>query len=508
MVDGMRWVWKHWLKPVWDEIKDKALPQLEGAFDGTMRAIKSIWEGLKRIVGAPIKFVLDTVINNGLIDGFNKVANWVGEDGFKHIPIPAAIQKYATGGVLPGYTPGRDVHSFVSPTAGRLELSGGEAIMRPEFTAAVGTGFVDTYNHIARTSGVEGVRRALGFADGGVIQRFARGGVVFPVRGGYVNRSSYNLSHNGMDINHPNDASGRVPFVSATSGRVTTTGYDRGYGNAVFVASPYGELVYGHALDGSIGVRPGQSVSPGQYLAMIGNTGNSTGPHLHFGKSSGGSFAAMEAILAGSVQPGKVDGKPARSAPGWLMDIVRNPLGAVKGWVTGMWDKASNFMEDSPVFKYVKQVPLAAAKKVTDQVWDIVPGWAKTAVGWAGDAAGWAIGGVKNAGELAGDVVGGVGDFLGLKDGGILPYNGTMKYDDGGYLPPGLTTVMNLTGKPEPVFTDGQWSEMGGGAGGGNIHYEPHFEGSDLTAEDVAGDLNFTFRRIKRGGKYEGAGRP
>ena len=44
----------------------------------------------------------------------------------------------AAGGVLPGWTPGRDVHDFYSPTAGRLSLSGGEAIMRPEWTRAVG----------------------------------------------------------------------------------------------------------------------------------------------------------------------------------------------------------------------------------------------------------------------------------------------------------------------------------------------------------------------------------
>jgi hypothetical protein len=87
-----------------------------------------------------------------------------------------------------------------------------------------------------------------------------------------------------------------------------------------------------------------------------------------------------------------------------------------------------------------------------------------------------------------------------------MPYNGTMMYDNGGYLPPGLTSVVNLTGKPEPVFTADQWDGVEGGTGGGNIHYEPHFEGSDLTASDVAGDLNFTFRQIRRGGKYAGVG--
>ncbi|MER7331660.1 MULTISPECIES: hypothetical protein [unclassified Micromonospora] len=33
-------------------------------------------------------------------------------------------------------------------------------------------------------------------------------------------------------------------------------------------------------------------------------------------------------------------------------------------------------------------------------------------------------------------------------------------YDEGGYLPPGVSTVFNGTGKPEPVFTDGQWADL------------------------------------------------
>lgn len=64
---------------------------------------------------------------------------------------------YARGGVLPGFTPGRDVHNFVSPTGGALSLSGGEAIMRPEWTRAVGgAGAVNSMNRAA-TSGNAGV---------------------------------------------------------------------------------------------------------------------------------------------------------------------------------------------------------------------------------------------------------------------------------------------------------------------------------------------------------------
>lgn len=78
----------------------------------------------------------------------------------------ASKAAFAGGGVLPGYTPGRDIHQFYSPTGGRLALSGGEAIMRPEWTRSVGG-----------PAGVARLNRAAahGLANGGVL-RFATGG--------------------------------------------------------------------------------------------------------------------------------------------------------------------------------------------------------------------------------------------------------------------------------------------------------------------------------------------
>jgi hypothetical protein len=94
------------------------------------------------------------------------------------------IQRYDGGGVMPGYTPGRDVHYFQSATAGGLALSGGEAVMRPEWTAAMGTSYVHKANAAARTGGVMGVQKFVqtgGYADGGVWgkpKEYAHGGVV------------------------------------------------------------------------------------------------------------------------------------------------------------------------------------------------------------------------------------------------------------------------------------------------------------------------------------------
>lgn len=97
-----------------------------------------------------------------------------------------ADQEYASGGVTPGYTPGRDVHHYYSRTGGKLSLSGGEAIMRPEWTAAVGTNYVHAANAAARSGGTSGVRRFMNggqYAEGGILddgphQRFAGGGLL------------------------------------------------------------------------------------------------------------------------------------------------------------------------------------------------------------------------------------------------------------------------------------------------------------------------------------------
>jgi hypothetical protein len=79
-------------------------------------------------------------------------------------------RRFASGGiagVLPGYTPGRDIYTVGYAGGGSVGLSGGEAVMRPEWTRAVGRRFVDDGNAAARAGGVAGVRRFMtSFTDG------------------------------------------------------------------------------------------------------------------------------------------------------------------------------------------------------------------------------------------------------------------------------------------------------------------------------------------------------
>src|SRR5699024_6929960 len=112
-----------------------------------------------------------TVYNNGIRKAWNAVANFVGLDDLTPVAL-GDLGKYANGGVLPGYTPGRDPYTFIEPSTGmRIGLSGGEAIVRPEATRVLGSGWVDGVNAAAKTGGTTGVQKFLGgFANGGIVE--------------------------------------------------------------------------------------------------------------------------------------------------------------------------------------------------------------------------------------------------------------------------------------------------------------------------------------------------
>lgn len=92
--------------------------------------------------------------------------------------------------------------------------------------------------------------------------------------------SSY---HQGIDIG----AGMGEPIYAALPGKVELAGPNGGYGNCVIIDHGGGlKTLYGHMS--AIGTSEGASVAQGQVIGLVGSTGNSTGPHLHFSVIMGG----------------------------------------------------------------------------------------------------------------------------------------------------------------------------------------------------------------------------
>lgn len=83
--------------------------------------------------------------------------------------------------------------------------------------------------------------------------------------------------HAGMDFAAPVGAN----IYATGNGQVISAGWQQGYGNCVQINHGYGYLtLYGHMS--AFKVRAGQKVKRGDVIGLVGSTGKSTGPHLHY----------------------------------------------------------------------------------------------------------------------------------------------------------------------------------------------------------------------------------
>ncbi|SDG07332.1 Peptidase family M23 [Blastococcus aurantiacus] len=108
---------------------------------------------------------------------------------------------------------------------------------------------------------------------------------VMPVNGRLTSSygSRWGGMHYGLDIAAPM----RTPEYAAADGVVLRAGAAQGFGLAVYILHDNGDVtVYGH-MD-KITVEKGQTVRAGETIALLGNRGQSTGPHLHFEVFEGG----------------------------------------------------------------------------------------------------------------------------------------------------------------------------------------------------------------------------
>lgn len=336
------------IKGVLTAIKDFVVKDVLGAFDSLKTGVGAAWDKMKSAAEAPVKFVVDTIYNNGI----RKMIGYLpGVD--EPTAVDTSSWKFARGGVMPGYTPGKDVHEFYSPTAGNLALSGGEAIMRPEWTRAIGSRGVDVMNAAARR-GKYALRNVLGNAAGPTEgARHAMGGVIrnlggfflggtMPLAGASTSQhhdSKYAGYPYAGDLNYPGYTDFGKPIVAWKDGIAHPFDMgDTSYGRGQLIDHGSQSTMYAH-MSSVVTSLAGQAVKAGQVIGAVGDYGNTGTPptsHLHF-EVRGGGVDAGDTSTAGG--PSKADQKKAKAEKkkdGWL-DVIKNVkdvLGRVPEWAS------------------------------------------------------------------------------------------------------------------------------------------------------------------------------
>ena len=367
----IKWVWENVIKPVFDFLADAIQNKIPDAFEKGKKFVEDIWKGIQDVVKAPIKFVVETVLNNGLIGAFNSVADFLKIGRIQPIALP---QGFAEGGYTGNggkYQPAGIVHA-------------GEFVFTKEQTARAGVGNLYA---LARS-----------------LMGYAQGGFVDPLRGGLMVTQGYNRVHKGIDY----AAGVGTPVFAANTGRVSWAGpgvQAPGVwgGNEVHILGDGIETWYAHLS--SIGVKLGEMVRAGQQIALSGNTGISSGPHLHFGVFSGGWPNDLDP--GGFLSGAQADGKGF------------NPIAGIIDGLIGQFKAA--FPQGGFVI-------------------DLVGDFAKNLLSMASDA-------VMN-------LIGGNTDKKGSAAG--------LLFDGGGWLEQtaGPMLVQHKKSKPDAVLTNDQWSMM------------------------------------------------
>ena len=119
----------------------------------------------------------------------------------------------------------------------------------------------------------------MGYLDDSAPIKRGTGQLIYPVNGQFTSPFGYRWGrlHGGIDLAVPVGTAVRA----ADSGTVRIAGWMGGYGNYICIQHTGSmSTCYGH--NSSLRVSVGQSVTQGQIIAASGNTGHSTGPHVHF----------------------------------------------------------------------------------------------------------------------------------------------------------------------------------------------------------------------------------
>jgi hypothetical protein len=405
------------VKPTWDKIKP--VLSLLGtflqlyvvtAFKAGVAAIGKAWDALMDLVKVPVRFVVATVLNDGLLAGYNKIAKifHVRPDDV-HIDLPKG---FAVGGQITGA-------GTATSDSVLIRASTGEHMWTAAEVAAAG-------GHRA----VYGLRQAV---LAGTLPAFAGGG---PVGDGIGDTLG-----------------GLVKAAGRKAGDVIDAAVD-------FFRDPAGTLR--KLADKLIGLVPGADSTFGQALLAVPRNITNT------------LIGQVTSLLRGNDEGGNssTGGIGSASMIGILRSVFAG-LDMYSGYRPGAITATGNRSYHGMI----------AANGQPGRAVDVPPRW---------DVFNWIRAHYPDSRELIFSPAG----RLQIWNGKPHLYTGVTKqmhynhvhwaYDNGGYLPPGMSTVVNNTGRPEPVLNHAQWRQIatlartGGQQRVNNYHFA--FRDTTLTA--------------------------
>ncbi|MEU5765043.1 transglycosylase SLT domain-containing protein [Streptomyces asoensis] len=414
IADHASWLWNNGLKPAFDLIKS-GVSLVADAFKHAKEGIKTHWGSVAQIAAKPVNFMIDWVYNRGIKALFDGISKYAGMDPLPKGPklLDTNPKMFAGGGRTSGGTPGVDSIPILAMAD--------EFIIKRSSARKIG---FDKLAYMNATGELPGVQK---FADGGVVGAL----------GGAFDWAKDKVSK-GFDF--AKAAADVISNPSKVWGKLTKPILDK-----------VREVLGGSPMGKTLTKLPEKAISSikDKIVDAVSFTG---------GGGGGGS-----ANIGGSIPTGQrrniiMAAMAAAHVP---------PPGTVAQWLAGMntlitresgWNPNAINLWDSN----------AAAGHPSQGLTQTIPGTWSAYVPSSLRSAG-ILDPVGNVAASIRYIVSRYGNITNVQQANAnMPPQGyamggrvtPMLYDDGGYLPPGLSVIANGTGSPEPVFTSQQFADI------------------------------------------------
>ena len=311
-----------WFRDTIQPLFKRTTDGVKDSFNSMKDSIKKAWDAIRDTAKKPIKFVIEDIFRDGIVSKYNTVASTFGVGTIDPAKFTVG---WSTGGWTgPGakYEPAGVVHAD-------------EYVIRKESQRslrAAAPGLLDDLNRRGAAA-LEG--RLAGYASGGWVK---------PFRGNYRSNSPYGMRggrlHAGMDFPTPSG----TPMIAVSNGTIVGRASGGPAGNKLSLATDMAGIVAGYHHLSRFVARMGQKVSKGDVIGYSGNTGRSTGPHLHFSIKRDGRYVNPSPYLSGAGVAGTGEGD----------DGFWNPF-------AGLWEslkeKVRSGVGDSPLGDVLFEMP-------------------------------------------------------------------------------------------------------------------------------------------------------